>query len=390
MRVLHLVKTSTGATWAMRQMRELVSLGLDVHVALPGGGPRVAEYEKAGVVVHDCQFDFPMRQPWRFREVARQLRGLVGRLRPDVIHSHFVGTTLTMRLALGTGDSTPRVFQVPGPLHLEHAIFRRVEVATAGPMDWWIGSCRRTVEHYRQAGVLPERVFLSYYGTDIGLFDGRGKGRLRQELGLDPATPIVGMVAFIYAPKAYLGQRRGLKGHEDLIDAVAICRKAAPTLRCVFVGGAWEGAESYEKRVRDYAEARCEKAAIFLGTRSDVVDLLPDIDVLVIPSLSENVGGAVESLLAGVPTVATNVGGLPDLIEDGETGWLVPPGDPERVAGAVLDALRNPDAAKERAARGRERAARLFDCRRTAREVLDIYTGILEGPGKTTPRRGRD
>ena len=62
MRILHLVKTSVGATWALRQMRELVKLGLEIHVALPPGGHLVSEYEGAGIIVHPLQFDFPCPQ----------------------------------------------------------------------------------------------------------------------------------------------------------------------------------------------------------------------------------------------------------------------------------------------------------------------------------------
>lgn len=385
MRVLHLVKTSTGGAWAMRQMRELVSLGVEVHVALPPGGPLVPAYQEAGAIVHFSQFDFPARQPWRFPSIARCLRRLVLELKPDIIHSHFVGTTLTMRLALGRSHPTPRVFQVPGPLHLEHGFFRRAELATAGPLDWWVGTCRWTVERYQRSGVPTERVFLSYYGTDIDCFADRKRGTLRRELGLGADTRVVGMVAYMYAPRPCLGQSRGLKGHEDLIEAVALCFDRTPRFICVFVGGAWGGASSYERRVREYAAARCGDRAVFLGTRTDVVEVYPDFDVLAIPSLSENVGGAVESLLAGVPTVATNVGGLPDLIEDGETGWLVPPHSPARLAGAIMEALSDPPLAQLRATRGRARARALFDCRTTAGEVLEIYGAIRS----KMERRGR-
>jgi glycosyltransferase involved in cell wall biosynthesis len=248
-----------------------------------------------------------------------------------------------------------------------------MELATSGAADWWIGSCRWTVERYLRSGVPSGKVFLSYYGTDVARFDNLEKGKLRHELGLGGHTPLVGMVAFMYAPKRYLGQRRGLKGHEDLIDAVALCRDRDPRFLCVFVGGAWDGAVAYEERVRGYAAARCPEGVVFMGTRDDAVDLLADLDVLAIPSHSENVGGAVEALLAGVPTVATAVGGLPDLVEDGKTGWLVPPRNPNRLAEAIMEALANPGLARDRAACGRERARTLFDCRTTAREVLNIY-----------------
>lgn len=376
MRVLHIIKTSTGGSWALRQMRELVKLGVEVHAALPPGGPMIPEYMAAGVTVHPVQLDFPVTRPWQFPRVRRAMRTLVTRIAPDLIHSHTVGTTLTMRLALGR-QSPPRIFQVPGPLHLEHAFFRRAEIATANPHDYWIATCQFTRRLYYQSGIDTNRVFLSYYGTDVDRYGADTGGTLRAELGVTAQTPIVGMVAYMYAPKKYLGQARGLKGHEDLIDAVALCLESRPELLAVFVGGAWDGATRYENEVREYGRKRCGDHAVFLGNRSDVPYLYPDFDVAVHPSHSENVGGAVESLLGGIPTITTNVGGFPDLIEHETTGWLVQPRAPAELASAILKVLDQPVRAKEIAIAGREKTEYLFDVRRTAREVYDIYQTII-------------
>ncbi|MBM3187134.1 MAG: glycosyltransferase family 4 protein [Chloroflexi bacterium] len=380
MRVLHLVKTSVGASWAYRQMRELVQLGVQVHVALPPGGPLVERYREAGVMTHLLQTDWPTRAPWRIAPLCAAFRQLVALVRPDVIHSHFVGTTLTMRLALGKSHPIARVFQVPGPLHLESAFFRTLDLATAGPADSWIGSCRWTCDRYRRSGVPEERVFLSYHGFDVERLASVPGGKIRRELGLAEDTRIVGMVAYMYAPKWYLGQRRGIKGHEDLIDALAICQRTRKDLLGVFVGGAWNNATRYESQVRAYGRARCGKRAVFLGTRTDVAELYPDFDVVVHPSHSENIGGAAESYLQAVPTIATEVGGFPDVVRPGETGWLVPPKDPVRLAEAILEALADPARARGMALRGQALAQELFDVRRTAAEVLDIYHTVSSQP----------
>ena len=378
MRVLHLVKTGVGASWALRQMRELVRAGIDVAVAVPPATPLVPRYRQAGVRVHELEVDFPARRPLELPARLGRLRRLVELERPDLVHSHFVGTTLTLRLALGRRSRLPRLFQVPAPLHLEHALFRRLDLATAGSADQWIATCERTRQLYRAAGVGAERVHLSYYGVDVAECTRGESGRLRAELGVPASAPVVGMVAYMYAPKVYLGQRRGIKGHEDFIDAVALLARSRPAVRGVIVGAAWGGAARYEQRVRRYGRLRCPEHVVFLGHREDVARLYADMDVAVHPSLSENVGGAGESSLAEVPTVATNVGGFPDIIEPGVTGLLVPPRDPTALARAIGSLIDDPAGARAMAARARRRAELLLDVRSTAAEIASLYERVLE------------
>ena len=370
------MKTSVGAGWALRQVRELVALGIDVHVVLPDGGQMIGRYKSVGATEHHIQTDFPIKTPWNFPALAHRFCRLVNEIKPDIIHSHFVGTTLFMRLALGRNHPIPRIFQVPGPLHLEHPFFLIAEIATAGPADYWIGSCQWTCDRYLKSGIDKRRIYLSYYGTDIEIFHAYPSGNLRKELCVNEKTKVIGMVAYMYSPKKYLGQQRGLKGHEDLIDAVAICKRKIPNLLCVIVGGPWGKKKEYEKIIHEYAVEKCGDSIVFLGARNDVPDLYPDFDVTVHPSHSENVGGAVESLMNAVPTIATNVGGFPDLICPGKTGWLVPPKNPETLAEAILEALFDPVKARSLAIQGQSLAKKLFDVRRTASEVADIYEEI--------------
>ena len=359
-------------------MRELLKLGVEVHVALPSNGPLIVDYKREGVVVHFLQTDFPIRKPWLLPKQLKELRALVFRIQPDLIHSHFVGTTLTMRLALGKNSQIPRLFQVPGPLHLEHLFFRQAELLTAGLRDYWVGSCKWTCDRYLKSGISKDHLFLSYYGIDLKQFSSsEPSGKLRNELGLGNDTPLIGMVAYMYPPKRHLGQNRGLKGHEDLIDALAMCQKSIPNLKAVFIGGAWGNASAYEQKVRDYAQTRLGDKAIFLGTRNDVAELYPDLDVAVHPSHSENLGGACESMLMGVPTIATCVGGFPDVVIPRKTGWLVPPGDPKSLSTSILESFRNPALAKRMSDHGQRMIRRLIDVKKTSYEVFSIYESIL-------------
>ncbi len=377
MKVLQLVKTGVGATWAVRQVRDLVSLGVEVHVAVPGG-PRVDDYRRVGAVVHVLDLSLPVRRPAAWPTVRQDLRQLLREVRPDLLHSHFVSTTLAARLALGRRHPLPRIFGVPGPLHLENPATRAVEIRSAGPRDTWIASCRWTQQAYLDHGIEPHRVHLAYYGID-GV-DGTEPQPTRTcppGLIVDDQALLVGMVAYMYPPKRYLGQRVGLKGHEDLVDAMVLVRQERPEALVVFVGGAWGGAHRYEQRVRNYARKRLGPGAIFLGTRNDVTELYRHFRVAVHPSHSENLGGAAESMLLGVPTVASDVGGFPDLIADGVTGLLTPAHSPTSLARAILSMLSDETAAGSMAVMGQRHARTLMNPMRNAAAVKQAYLEAL-------------
>ncbi|MBL7717520.1 MAG: glycosyltransferase family 4 protein [Flavipsychrobacter sp.] len=378
MRVLHLVKTATGATWAYRQIKVLVAQGAEVAVCLPAG--KMAELYKAdGIQVYEFTFSInPVKmlvQLARFRTIIRDFR-------PDIVHSHFIVTTLFARLYRFLGSlRVPLVFQVPGPLHLEHSFFRNADLKTANRNDYWIGTCHWTSKQYVTYGKPGNHVFMSFYGTDMSFVKKHPPGKLRAELGFGADDFVVAMVAYMYKPKKYIGQKRGIKGHEDFFEGVAKCLREHSGIKIVVIGGAWEGAQEYEKQLEQMGKELCGAAIHFLGSRPDVPELYADIDLVVHPSYSENLGGAAESLLLEVPTIATNVGGFPDVVLHGETGLLVNPGAPDEIAEAVNYAFGHREEMKQMARAGRQRLLSLLDVNNTGKEVYDIYNRIL----KTTP-----
>ena len=389
MRVVHLLKTN-GAGWAFRLICDLASHGVQNIVVMPsateGYAPR---YESLGIEVIPLNTDVVSVKPWRLPSVCRELRTLVADRQPDIVHSHFVGTTIAARMALSDFARIPRVFQIPGPLHLEHLVPRLVDLWTADARDFYIATSEYTRRLLLQAGVDPRRVFFSYgYGKDIEAFHGRKTGRLRAEFGISSSAPLIGLVALMYPPKLYLGQLTGIKGHECFIDAMEIIRLRYPDAKGIVIGCQRRGGHRYEESLKRRAVRRCPGGIVFAGYRSDVPDIYGDLDVAVHPSLSENGGGAVESLLSGIPTVASRVGGLPEVVLDGETGLTFTAGDPDDLASKVCYLLAHPEHAATMAAKGRLRQQEMSAIGKSGACVRRAYEGILHASlGGEYPQR---
>lgn len=166
------------------------------------------------------------------------------------------------------------------------------------------------------------------------------------------------------------------KGHADLLDAVALLRPTFPTLRLLLVG---EGPLREVLRERTVAHG-IEGNVEFLGRRSDVEAVLSTADLFVLASHWEGLGLVLaEAAATGLPAVATRIDGIPEVVEDGTTGLLVPPRDSAALARAIAELLgdRPRLRAMGRAARGR--AERHFDVRQLAARLGEHYEELLAG-----------
>ncbi len=362
------------------QAHVLSQLGIEVHVALPSpSGEAVAMWRQAGAVIHVVECSLPIKSPWLLASRAQSLRDLVSLVKPDLIHSHFVTTTMMARLGLGASHPVPRLFQVPGPLHLEHSLYRRAEISTAGPNDRWIASSENIRQLYYKSGVAADRVYLSYYGFRTDTITPSVDVKLRGRFGIPDNAKVVGNVNYMYPPKYYLAQTTGIKRHEDVIDALGLVAQSRDDVFGLLVGGQWGGKTSYESRLHVRAERVAKGRIKFAGRVSpqDALALWGEFDCAVHVPVSENCGGVVEPLAHGVPTIASRVGGLPEVVVDGITGWLVPAKSPRMLAELILRCIDDPVEAKRRANRGRQLVLTMFDVRRTAAEVAQIYEHVL-------------
>ena len=380
MKVLHLCKTSRGARWASAQAGVLARRGIEVHAALPDlEGPVTSQWIANGAQVHRTDYTLSPLQPAATISSLDQLRRLVDLIQPDLIHSHHVTAAIMARLALRGRYPVPRVFQVPGPFHMERFPFRMLELLTATAEDYWIATSRATLAHYLRAGVSSERVFLSYAGTENERFRRQRKGQLRRQLGLADSEFLVGNISYIYTPKWYFMQRAGLKCHEDLIDGISLAAEKDRSIRGVLIGGPWGTDSAYFEKLRRYARKRSGNAVIMPGAfnQEEVASAIWDFDCAAHVPMSENCGGVVEPLLCGIPTIASRIGGLVEVVMDGSTGVTVPVGDPSALSEAILFVRNHYSAMCHQARIGRMLVQTMFDVNRTAAEVEEIYGYVL-------------
>jgi len=170
-----------------------------------------------------------------------------------------------------------------------------------------------------------------------------------------------------------------VKGHELLIDGMALACEQLPSITGFIGGGAWAGDWAYQERLQRRARMRSRGRIVMPGALSheDAIALWPEFDIVVHVPLSENCGGIHEAMIAGTPVAASATGGLPELIEPGVTGWLVPRRSPDAVAATIMEAFKNREESARMAANGAARVSKMLDVERTGREVLRIYDEVL-------------
>ena len=171
---------------------------------------------------------------------------------------------------------------------------------------------------------------------------------------------------------------RAEKDHETLIAAAATLAASYPSLRFQIVG-----AGSRLRELQAIAHARgVDHIVEFLGHRDDVPALLAAADLFVLPSRSEAFpNGAIEAMAAGLPVVASAVGGLLDLIDDGRTGVLVPPGDPGALAGAIASLVNDPSRAHRLGAAARHEVLNRYSFERMVDAFETLYDTLLRQRG---------
>jgi glycosyltransferase involved in cell wall biosynthesis len=305
--------------------------------------------------------------------VLRQLSALFRQYRPAVVHTHIIGLNYAYPLMLR--------YRTPARVHTVHSLAPREVGVRVGA---WV---RTLAFRYRFGGVVPVAVaeevrasIQQLYGypdpplipngvpTDEYAPDPDRRARWRQAHGIEPHAMVL----------VHVGRFATPKNHALLIEAFAQVRTDAP-LYLLLVGGG-----ELEVAVRaQVAGLGLEPRVRFLGIRADVVDILQASDVFVLSSRVEgNPMSVMEAMAAGLPVVSTAVGGVPELVREGEMGLLVPPNDAGALAQAVQALVDAPARRQAMGAAARQHAVAHFDIRHTVRGYEQLYEGLLKGSAR--------
>jgi len=301
---------------------------------------------------------------------------LMRRLRPDVVHTHTAKAGFVGRIAAWLARVPVRVHTFHG--HVLHGyfgpaktrVFLWLERLSARLSDRLITiSPALRDELAERYGVAPAAKFSV---VPLGLeLDGlaqsaRHAGAFRAEYNLPEDAPLIGIVGRIVP----------IKNHTLFLAMAARVRRARPAAHFVIVGDG-EGRAAVEDQV-DALGLR--DAVTFTGWQRDLAPIYSDLDVLVISSDNEGTPvSIIEALAAGVPVVSTAVGGVPDLLRQGEFGRLAPANDPDALAGAVLAALDDPAGGQDAI---RQAVVAAYDAGRLARDLAALYRELLAARGR--------
>lgn len=292
--------------------------------------------------------------------------------RPAIVHTHTAKAGFLGRLAA-------RLVGVPVVVHTFHghvlrgyfgplqtAFFRRLEAGLARLADVLVAVSHPLKQDLVGLGVATaDRIRVVPLGLELGhLVEPLPLGALRTPAGVPAAAPLIGMV----------GRLVQIKDVPTFLRAAVLVRKAIPDSHFALVG---DGEE------RSLLEREClrlglDGAVFFHGWLRDLAAVYGDLDVVVNSSRNEGTPVAlIEALAAARPVVATAVGGTAEVLAAGAHGLLVPPSDPEALAAAILESLREPAAARQRALAGRASVLERYSASRLIDDIDHLYRELL-------------
>ncbi len=359
--VTHSRRWNGETEYATGVLRAEVEMGLRVTLVAPRAS--ILARKLAGSVRYrELPGPRPSSSPRDFFRDLRWLSDLIEAEKFQVLHAcratgHLLTALAARRRAplLHLRGGAKKPYRHPGNRILYRKLTSGVIVSSRGIEDWMTRGLR----------LPPDRVHRLLAPVDTERFRPAALDPvLYEELGVSRNAPLVVNVARL-AP---------IKGHPVLLEAWAGVLRRIPGAALVLVGGFFEGQEKVVNRKIE--ELGLAGSVVLTGRRADIPRLLAAASVCVASSLGseENSRAVGEYMASGRPVAATAVGVIPEMVVDGATGFLVPPGNSEALAGAITSLIEDRERAEEMGAAGRRRAEEEFSRTVFSRRLRDIFT----------------
>ena len=298
---------------------------------------------------------------------------LIRRIRPHIVHTHTSKAGLLGRLASFLAR-VPIIIHTPhghvfhsyyGPVMTKVFVF--AEKILSFMTDKITALTNRERDEHLEEGIASiEKYVVIHSGVMLDRLMNMSvdAGAVRGEFGIAQDSNVIGVV----------GRLVPIKGHKYLVSAAKRIIKEFRNTVFVFVGDGY-----LSSRLERQAESvGVRKNIIFTGWRKDAVEILDLFDILVLPSLNEGMGKVlVEGMALGKPIIASNVGGIIDLVRNGENGILVPPGDSDALGEAILQLLKDKNLSEKLGKNGKAMVYPEFDASVMVKQIDDLYESLL-------------
>lgn len=326
------------------------------------GGETATELSEKGIDVKILGIS-SYHNPLNTFKLTRQLKAA----RPEIVHTHGYFASVIGRLAARRAG----ISVILAHVHSTYWEYKKRHLMIERKLSRFthkIICCSEAVENFvkNTEKITEKKTIVIYNGVDEErFFQLKNSTSIRAELGMDEEAAVVGTVSSLTPHK----------GHEFLVQAASLVLERLPSAKFLIVGDG-----PLRQRLEDQAkDLNIHPAVIFAGTRKDIPEILSLMDVFVLPSHTrEGLGiSIIEAMAAERPVVATDIGGIPEVVNHGETGLLVPSGNPEALSNALIELLQNPKKAKEMGEKGRARVKEKFTTKKMLSEIEHVYQSLI-------------
>jgi glycosyltransferase involved in cell wall biosynthesis len=368
LRILHLI-SSSGFLGAENVVLELskesakqgywVTIGIlenrnNLHMELA----ERAKEEGIKVQIFPCKGRFDL-------DTIASIRDFTDREQPNILHSHGYKSNFYAWRAV-SGKNIPWIITNHGKrVGMKLTVYNWLNIFLMKKADKLIAVSREIADEMTKKGIPSTKILVIDNGIDLQRFTNHRKNNdLRESFGLNGNNKIIGTI----------GSLTEEKGHIHLIEAARQVTDKYTECRFLIVGDGGQRQFLEEKTSRLGLSGR----VIFTGSRKEVPEILSMLDAFVLPSLKEGLPMALlEAMASKVPVIASKVGAIPKIIEDGINGMLIPPRDPDAIAKAINTMFSDSTSAKEMALKGFEKVRDHFSSKLMYEKYMTVYNDLL-------------